>query len=187
MHDSCFKGADNERGLDSWGTFNFNNSNAGPPAFATSNANISPHLGLAVGRNSVMGLNLGFSYSNSGNGQTTWTFSANPFYRKYIPLKNKLGCYLQYYGGVAWAKSAQIFPDSTGANVKHNYFSNSYNLGFTPGLYYQVSPGILLNLDAGGISYFYSDYGQGQWASSLRVGLFEQFSFGVDFILGKKS
>lgn len=169
------------------GTFNFNNSDAAPPGFATSNASVSPHLGLAAGRNSVMGLSFGFFYSNSGNGQTAWTFSANPFYRKYIPLKNKLGCYLQFYSGLAWTKSVDIFPDSTGASVKHSTAYNSYNLGFTPGLYYQVSPGVLLNLDAGGISYFYADYGHGQWSSSLRAGLFEQFSFGVDFILGKKS
>ncbi len=74
------------------GTFNFNNSNSAPPSFATSNANLAPRLGLAVGRNSVMGLDLGFSYLAGSQGQKSLAFSANAFYRKYIILKNKLGC-----------------------------------------------------------------------------------------------
>jgi hypothetical protein len=169
------------------GTFNFSNSNASPPSNASSNANISPHLGLAVGRNSVMGLSFSFGYYSNSPGQKNLSFSSNVFYRRYIVLKNKLGCYLQYNGGVALSKSTEYIFDSTGASVKSNLYGQTYNLGFTPGLYYQVTPGILLNLDAGGVAYYYSDFGHGQWASSFFVGFLNQFSFGVDFILGKKS
>lgn len=170
------------------GTFGFNTANSGPNTIYsnyTSNANIAPHIGYAIGKNSVLGINLAATRFRSSNDFDAFSLTTNALYRKYFPLKNKFGAYLQLSGGIGWSKTKQIFLDTTG-NLKSSTYSNrSYSAGVVPGLYYKVNPWLLLNADCGGLDYSYTDLGNKNWNSNLSFNFLSNFTFGVDFILGR--
>jgi hypothetical protein len=168
------------------GTLGVNNSSNSPNGTSTSNANIAPHIAYAVGKNSTIGLNLGYSYSdNSGNYKLS-SFASNIFYKKYFPCKEKFGIYLQLNTGIALSKNSYTVIDSAGSYTKSNSTTHSYNVGAIPGIYYLVSKRVLLTADCGGLSYFYDDYGAGYSANSWSFNFLTNFTFGVDFVLGKK-
>jgi hypothetical protein len=167
------------------GSFGLNSNNSNP-TYTTSNANITPHIGLGIGKNSVIGLGFGFSYSSNSGMQSNLDLSTNIFYKKYFVIKNKLGYYLQLHGGVTVSTSKYTVIDSSGNANKTSYKEYSYSLGIIPGIYYEVAPWILLTADVGGLGYVYSNNGGRNWSSNFNVGFFNSFTFGVEFILGKK-
>jgi hypothetical protein len=167
--------------------FNTSNPNSGSSNYSTSNANFAPHIGYAIGHNSVIGLNIGFNYSNTSSQYKSVSFSTNAFYKKFISLKEKFGIYYQINAGIGWSQVSYPISDSTGnVTSKITYPSHAYNASITPGVYYAVSPKILLNADCGGLGYNYSDNGDGYGTSNFAFNFLSSFTFGVDFILGRK-
>jgi hypothetical protein len=153
---------------------------------STSNASISPHIAYALGKNSTIGFNLGYNYSDNAGNNKTSSFLSNIFYKKYFPCKEKFGIYLQLYGGISLVKSSYLVLDSAGSLTRNNSTTREYDAGITPGIYYQVSKRILLTADCGGLSYIYDDSGSGYSATYWSFNFLSNFTFGVDFILGKK-
>ncbi|HTQ63924.1 MAG TPA: hypothetical protein VMI12_03960 [Puia sp.] len=163
---------------------NFGNANAN--SSSTSNASISPHIGFAIGKNSVLELNFSGTYYSFSGQSYNWGIAANIAYRKFFQVKNKFGLFIEFGGGFGWTKSEYSFYDSSGAISKNYNTAHTYNIGMIPGVYYQVSPGILLNASCGGIDYYYYSYNTGDWSSNISVNFLNSFTFGIDFILGKK-
>lgn len=156
---------------------------------SSSNTNVSPRIGLAIGKNSVIGLKAGFStgnYNSDNYSSSSTNFSCNLFWRKYTSIKNKLGWYSEFGGGILWGKTKSSSPSINKQKI------TSYSIGFTPGLYYEITPKILLNADFGGISFVHShaknvngNPSSGR-ANNFDLSFLNHFTFGVDFILGKK-
>ncbi|HSZ86489.1 MAG TPA: hypothetical protein VK787_10685, partial [Puia sp.] len=157
-----------------------------PNGSSTSNANIAPHIAYALGKSSTIGLNLGYSYSDNSSDYKSSSFTSNIFYKKYFPCKEKFGIYIEVIAGIAFSKNSYTVVDSTGSYTKSSSTTHIYNAGAIPGVYYLISRKILLTADCGGLSYYYDDYGAGYSANSWSFNFLNNFTFGVDFILGKK-
>lgn len=168
----------------------YNSTSASSSATSSSsNANISPRISYGIGTNSLLGIKTGYSYSDTrskGNPQKTVNnnFSAGVFWRKYFPIKNKIGWYAEPAAAVA-----------TGSAKHFSYYpinketSRSVTVTATPGIYFLATPGILLSVDAGGAyySYYSSKSGpSGSHGHSLGINLLNSFNFGIDCILGNK-
>lgn len=158
---------------------------------SSSNAGIAPRIGFAIGRNSVMGINTSFAYSRTkpSDNNNTWenkgfNVGAGLYWRKYIPLKDKLGWYVESDLAFGYAKSKQ-----TSGQQKIENTSTGYGVSAVPGFYYQALPKLFLHVEAGGINYIYSvnknsDDSKSK-SSSVYLSLFNSFTFGVDFLLTK--
>jgi hypothetical protein len=163
------------------GSFGVNTGNTGG---TSSNANLTPHLSMGIGHNSVLGLGFGFNYYTASGGEKEFSVSGNLYYKKYFVLKNKVGWYLQAAGGVGWSRTEQPFLDSTGTvTQKVSSNNNTYTASLTPGIYYQAEPWLFLNADCGGILYSYTHAQDGGWTSEFFVGFLQSFTFGVDFVI----
>ena len=168
--------------------YNTNNSTGN---FASSNINFNPHIGLAIADNSVIGLSFQFGYntqkynaSNFASKIHNLNFFSAAFFKKYYAIKNKIGWYGQLNAGAGIQKSIDY--DSSGVKTSTSTTQN-YTVGFTPGIYYQATPFILLTADFGGINYQYATSTSYAHSSSFGVSFLSSFSFGVDFILSKHS
>ena len=172
------------------GTVGFNSSSSiygtSSTGNSTSNANIAPHIAYAIGKNSTLGLNLGYSYSDNAGNNKSSSFLSNVFYKKYFPCKEKFGIYLQLYAGIVLTKSSYLVLDSTGSFTKNSSTTHGYDASAIPGVYYLVSKRILLTVDCGGLSYIYDNNRDGYSATYWTFNFLNSFTFGVDFILGKK-
>jgi len=168
------------------GAFGFNSANLNANSYTSSNANFTPDIGVAIGKNSVIGLGFGLNYSSNSEQESSLDFSSDLFYKKYFVVKNKLGYYLQLHGGILLATSKFTSADSSGGIVKTNYKSDNYSFGITPGIYYEVAPRLLLTADVGGLGYTYSNNGSSSRSSNFNMSFLISFTFGIDFILGKK-
>lgn len=156
---------------------------------SNSNANVSPRVGYAIGKNSVLSARVSASFSKStaevGDYKNTNSFVATGIgWRKYYPIKNKFGLYSDLNGNVGWGRSEST--SNTGVEYESNF--TNYNVGLTPGLYYHVTPGILLGADFGGfgVSHNRTEPNSGR-TTAVYLNLLSTFTFGVDFILGKKN
>jgi hypothetical protein len=167
------------------GSFGYNSSNynAGP---SSSNANILPHIGYAIGKNSVMGLSLSISNYTSESDYKIFNLSINAYYKKFFPIKEKFGAYLQVNAGIGWTKNSNYIYDSLGIYTKLTNNAHSYFGSAVPGVYYSVTPRILLNADCGGLVYNYTTQDVNNWSSGFAFNFLSNFTFGVDFILGRK-
>ncbi|MBS1916255.1 MAG: outer membrane beta-barrel protein [Bacteroidetes bacterium] len=164
----------------SYGTTNYQNS----PSY--SNAGISPHIGYAIGKNSVLGLNFLIGFSETAAQNKSFNLYTNAVYKKFFPIKEKFGMYLQLNAGLGLSRNSYYNFDSSGASVKTTYNSHTYLAGALPGFYYRVTPGILLNVDCGGLAYNYTEQDANNWSSGFTFNFLSNFTFGVDFILGRK-
>ena len=153
--------------------------------YSSSNAYIAPHIGYAVGNNSVVGLKLQFNYSTqkyvSDIKMRDLMLNSTFFYKKYFVIKNKVGWYSELYagGGITFDK---VKYDSTGFFTKNQNWNLS--AGFIPGIYYQATPFLLVTADFGGVNYTYTN-NFGVDGSGISINFLSSFTFGVDFILRK--
>ncbi len=154
---------------------------------SSSNAGISPRIGVVIGTNWVLGARLSAGVSNTksetiDSKTTTTNLGATVFVRKYMPVKNKLGWYAELGAGVGAVNGKTT---NSGIENKQNAFS--YNAGFIPGVYYHATPKILLSVDAGGIGYFHSKNKNNvtttSKTSSFGLNFLSSFSFGIDLVL----
>ena len=163
------------------GTIGLNTASAN----STSNVNLAPHIGYALGNNSVIGMNLSFNYSTANyvaEKQHNLGLNSTVFFRKYFTIKENFGWYSGFYAGGGFSFDKQIEADSTHTTTKNQ----NWNLrgGFIPGIYYKATQYLLVTVDFGGIGYMYSN-GYGRDGSSVTLNFLSSFTFGVDFILGK--
>ena len=171
------------------GTFGYGSSNSQGNS-SNSNANLSPRIGYAIGRNSVLSVRLGYNYSKSedatgNNVSKNSSFSAGLSWQKFFLIKEKLGWFTDLSGSLSRGYTKY---QSTGNISKSN--STGYSVGVSPGIYFIPVSGLLLSANAGGLSYGSSKSkfnGQETGKSSLfTVNLLNSFSFGIDFIINKK-
>jgi hypothetical protein len=175
------------------GTLGFNSANANSistlnlnASNSSSNTNLAPHIAYAIGNNSVIGLDLAYNYDYGSLGTHNTSFSSYLFYKKYIPCQGKFGFYIQANGGINLYRNSYLEGDSSGSTTRITSSTHSYYTGVIPGVYYQVGKKILLEADCGGLAYIYYDFGPEEWESNLSFNFLSNFTFGVDFILGKK-
>lgn len=170
-------------------TFGFNSNNNNSGNYSSSNTNLSPRVALAIGENSVLGLRTNFGYYSSKSEASDQknrgtTLGASAFWRRYMPIKKQLGWYLEANGGVNFYRSVSYY--STG---KSKTTTTQYSVNVIPGIYYQALPRLLVNVDFGGLNYTHgrskTDGNPLGKASSVNFNLLSNFTFGVDFILGK--
>lgn len=171
------------------GSFNYGStSNSGYNT--NSNAGISPRISYAIGKNSVIGLSGNFNYgvnksATNDDKQITSGYGASLFWRKYMPIQNKLGWYAEVNGGVTGWKN-----EYKGNNTSSNT-ATSYSIGALPGLFFQAMPKLLVNVNVGGVNFNRSINKNSSSTtsrySSFNVNFLSSFTFGVEFILGKKS
>ncbi|NII24037.1 hypothetical protein HB364_03020 [Pseudoflavitalea sp. X16] len=168
--------------------FNSNNNNGGN--YSSSNTNLSPRVALAIGENSVLGLRTNFGYYTSKSELSDQksrgtTVGASAFWRRYMPIKKQLGWYLEANGGVNFYRAVSYY-----SNTKSKTTTTQYGANVIPGIYYQALPRLLVNVDFGGLNYTHGrskmDGAPVGKASSINFNLLSNFTFGVDFILGKK-
>ena len=158
---------------------------------SSSNANIAPRIGLAIGQNSVLGLQTSFGYQHSKPGDNTGAWESNYinvgaglYWRKFIPIKNKIGWYLEPNASFGYGKNKQ-----KNGSQKTESSTTGYSAGIVPGIYYQPIPKLLLNVDFGGVSYYHnvakSEGNPSSKSSGVNLSLLNSFTFGVDFLLTK--
>lgn len=167
-------------------------SNGATSSPTNTNANISPRIGYAIGNNSVLYANLGYSFYKSksdlvGNENISNSFSAGISWKRFIPIKDKFGLYTNLYGSFVNGNTKQ---DVGIPPVRQKTSNTGYIAGLTPGVYYSPVSWLLLNVDAGGIAYnYYKNKYEGSptsHSSAFNVNFLNSFTFGVDFILHKK-
>jgi hypothetical protein len=168
--------------------FNSNNNNGGN--YSSSNTNLDPRIALAIGENSVLGLRAHFGYYSSKSEVSDQksrgtTLGAAAFWRRYMPIKKQLGWYLEANGGVRFDRTISEY-----TAIKSKSTSTQYTVNAIPGIYYQALPKLLISADFGGLGYgFARTKHEGSPAgrsSSIYFNMFSSFTFGVDFILGKR-
>lgn len=175
------------------GSFGYNQNNGSGSGYSgtSSNLNVNPRISMGVGKNSILGVKTGFSWSKTEDDDSraessNTAFSAGAFWRKLLPVKGKFGWYPELGGGFSSGKSTNTNFAGTESEIK----SNGFTVGVVPGLYYAASPSFLLNLDFGGLVYSrqenkYSN-GDKNTSSNINFGLFQSFQFGFDYIIGKR-
>ncbi len=175
------------------GSMGFVNSNSSyiNGSGSSSNVNFNPRISLGVGNNSILGARLGYIYSNNKlDGSPTKinsnSFSVGLFWRKLIPIKGRFGWYPELGGNFIAGKINNV--DYNGIEVTSK--TSGYTIFVAPGLYYSIAPKFLLNVDFGGASYNHAKVenspGSDSKGNNFQFGLFQNFNFGFDFILGGK-
>lgn len=155
----------------------------------TSNTNLNPRIGYAIGSNSTLSLRLGFGINTgkSPYGSNRYTnFSAGISWKRFFSIKEKFGWYTDVYGNASTGSSRQTSPSSVTSKITNIGFG----AGLTPGIYYMELPRLIISTDFGGIGYSYTrntETGSNAFRSSyINVNFLNYFSVGVDFILTKR-
>ena len=165
---------------------NFGSNNSGSGTTNSSNSNLTPELGVAIAKNSIIGIRGGFNYNTSKNGsakQTSTSYSAGAFWKKLFAFTEKAGWYSDLGAGFTYGKTS----NTNFSNYETS--SNGFFASLAPGVYYKPTKKIFLNAGVGGIAYNYSKSEvvgfSDTKSSNLNVNLLNYFTFGVSFILGK--
>ena len=172
------------------GSFGVNfgsNNNSSSGNLSSSNSNLTPELGVALAKNSIIGIRGSLSYSTNKNSlggkQTSTSYSAGAFWRKLFSLNEKVGWYSDLEAGYTYGKTK----NTNYAN--YDTRNNGLFAALAPGIYYKPSKKIFLNAEIGGITYNHSKSEvigfSDTKSSNLNVNLLSYFTFGVSFILGK--
>ena len=153
----------------------------------TSNVNISPRLGYAIGNNSVLSARFGYAFfkskgSTNLNIYKTNSITAGLSWKKFISVKEKFGLYTDLYGTLGKTYTRQ---ESGPPTVVQKTTTTAYTGGLNPGVYYLPLRWLILSVDAGGLNYTYNRDNSGSHTSSFVVNFLSSFTFGVDFILTK--
>ena len=155
--------------------------------YSNSNSNLSPRIAIGIGNNSALGLKTSVGYVNytsdlSDDRTNTTLIGVGVFWRKYMPMKGKVGWYLEPNGGVNFNKEVKKSLDN---KIKNS--TTQYNVKVLPGIYYQAVPKLLINADFGGLGYNHSRSkvpgNPVNKYSNVYLNLFSSFTFGVDFVL----
>lgn len=131
-----------------------------------------------------------FSSSNSGQYSKNIYFSLGLgyFIRKYKDFNQQLGWFLEYNGILSYRLNKQT-QNVTGNTLDDKSTSIGAGVNVSPGLYYRVSPAVLVEAGFGGANATYSKgRGSGTESHGVIIGLNfpSNFTFGLQFLLGRK-
>lgn len=157
------------------------------------NWNTSAGIGYAVGKNSVLSANFGYSlYREKWNHNNSFTDEANTFsagatWRKYMPIKGKFGWFMEVNGGAEWSEFVARYDSTT---LPRSGSSKYYSIGVKPGLYYAFSKRVMLTADVGGInagilSSRFSNQTQRTSDFHYNFNFLSSFKIGLNIQLGK--
>lgn len=155
--------------------------------YSTSNSNIAPRVAIGIGNNSALGLKTSVGYTNYSadlsDERTYATYIGTGIYwRKYMPIKGRIGWYLEPNAGVNFNKEVRKSLDN-----KIKTLTTQYNVKVLPGIYCQALPKLLINADFGGLGYNHNRSKASENPvnkySNVYLNLFNSFTFGVDFVL----
>src|SRR5882672_936468 len=94
--------------------FNSNTTSVSNVSTTGSNSNLSPELGLAIGKNSVLGLRGGFYYSPlkdaAGNKQTYFEMTAGAFWKRFFPINEKIGWFTDLEMAYSYSENKSTYP-----------------------------------------------------------------------------
>jgi hypothetical protein len=148
------------------GQFAFNNDNnkfeGGDDESRNGSFNLL--LGKALSENNVLGVSVGASssktegltipYSNTNN-----RYNVGAFFRRYNPLGSKFYLFGQFDAGVSFGKEEVDYLNTATADTEGKEFG--FNLGITPGVSYQLSKKIQVEVtlpNIVGLQYFRTKY-----------------------------
>ncbi|WP_176829763.1 outer membrane beta-barrel protein [Tenacibaculum sp. MAR_2009_124] len=120
---------------------------------------ISPKLGYAISNNLVLGLSLGYGYSeNEYNGyynsdDSSNTYSIAPYIKKFFPVTSKFALHLQ--GETSFSYTEANNYDQFG-NMTYGNDRRSYGVSLRPGINYSLSKNVLLEMNFGALRYNHS-------------------------------
>lgn len=166
------------------GTFGYNSNSNGNE---NSNVYIDPAVGYAVGKNSVMSLKGGYSfsknkgdiYSSNSNG-----YNVGLSWKKFFSIKERVGWFTDVYGLYTYQKSKTEYQTGITSST-----SKGFEVGAKPGIYFLPTSSLLLTADVGGISYSQSKYestvGNDGKSKNFNVNLLNSFTLGIHFIINK--
>ncbi|HLX90899.1 MAG TPA: hypothetical protein VKR32_04420 [Puia sp.] len=150
---------------------------------STSNTGLAPHVGYAIGKNSVVGLNLDFMYTDNFQDRTS-SFLVNPFYRRFFPFSGRLGIYGDLSAGYGFLQLSYLIYDSAGSATRtHNHY-HEFDASLVPGIYYLVGRQFLARVACASILYNYFRYSGEETTTSLSINIFQSFTVGFDIMLG---
>jgi hypothetical protein len=173
------------------GTFGYGNYSSQGNS-SNSNANLSPRISYAIGKNSVLSVRLGYNYGKSedatgNNVSKNSNFSGGLSWQNFFLIKEKLGWFTDLYG--SFSRGYTKYQSTPSGNISKSN-STGYSAGVSPGIYFIPVSGLLLSANTGGISYGFSKFKSGGQetgkSSNFTVNLLNYFSFGIDFIINKK-
>ena len=140
--------------------------------------------GLAVADKTVIGIRAGFAFAGNkqtGGKSTAFGFLPGVYWNQYFPCNEKLGFYTHVEAGYdkVTSKNTAAFPDK--------YTATGYDAGVTPAFYFKATKKMLINAAIGSLQYVHSkgDDSEHTTKSSFSTTFLNQFTFGIDFILGK--
>lgn len=169
----------------------YNNSSSGAINTSQSNSNLSPRIGFGVGNNSILGARISVGYGTTkteefDNKSTNFTYGTSVYWRKLMPISKQIGWYLEPAAGVAFSNNT-----NKSQGIKSKYSNTAFTVAAVPGIYYQPIPKLLISADFGGVSYSHgtnkSPNGIKTKSNDVSLSLLQRFTFGIDFILGKKA
>ncbi|AXY77156.1 hypothetical protein D3H65_25645 [Paraflavitalea soli] len=167
-------------------------NSSGNNSGSSSNSNLSPRIGFGLGHNSVVGFRTNFGYQTSKSETSSNRLSATSiggglYWRHYMPIKKQIGWYIEANGGISFRKEV----NKNDVGDKNKATATEYSVGAIPGIYYQPLPKLLLTVNFGGAGYSYTknkyEGNPTSRYSNVYFNLMSSFTFGVDFILGKRN
>lgn len=147
------------------GSLGFNNSKVDGDESSVTNFSIKPEVGYSLNEKWDVALGIGYSFSDAN--RSTNTFSINPYARyKFVQAGN---FYAFCDGGVAYAtKHMQGDEDNT----------NSFGVGFNPGIGYDLTEKVTLVAHVGDLSYIHAWQGDAK-KNTFNLSLTNNISFGA--------
>ena len=173
------------------GAFGINTSNSNFSG-TSSNANVSPRIGYAIGSNSVISARFGYGFNRNKSDVNSYLHKANNLsagfsWKKFYSISSSFGFYSDLF---AVFNTGNTKLESGTPTVITKTSSTGFLGGINPGIYYMPTSKLILGMDAGGIAYSYGkNKNNGQNAgdgSNFNVNFLNSFTFGIDFIIGKR-
>jgi hypothetical protein len=155
---------------------------------SSSNFSLAPRISYAVAPNILLSMRTGINMSQTkyDNGQKTnnRAFDLGIFGKKLFPFKNGFGWYPEV--GI-WGNLGK-YESRTANGTIYTTKGSEFLTGITPGLFYQPSAKVLINVEFGGIRYNYSRI-ENEFNNSvtknngINLNLFQSFQLGFDIII----
>ncbi|MFI1773266.1 outer membrane beta-barrel protein [Thalassobellus citreus] len=137
---------------------------------------IKPEVGYAISNNLILGLGVGYLYSeyeniNSEEYQTK-TYRVTPYVRKYFPLNERFAFNIQ--GELSFSDSERKTKEEGSTNFSSIGKGNDFFVGLRPGITYSLSHKIYLNATMGTLGFTNS-----KWESDSSKDKTDVFDFNL--------
>lgn len=155
------------------------------------NINIVPNIGYAIGKNLILGVNIGVGYgtgdsssrtsgfpdnqSNAESESTSWNIS--PYVRAFLPIGKRAAFYVQGEVGFLTSNSSSSLEQNGLINTDEST-NTVYSAGLRPGLTYFMNKRLALETQLGFFGYSTSTFeAEDENGSFSRTGEFKNFGF----------